>query len=320
MNLSPLRAVAITAALLSAVPADAQPLPKSRAAAIAAKIADPAGGVIVVAHRGCHNPAPRHGRGSTPENSLAALDQCVAIGVDIMETDVRRSHDGYLVMIHDDTVDRTTDGQGKVADLTLAQLRALRLRENEGGPETALTDQRVVTLDEMLAHARGKIVLNLDVKDAIYGEVAAAVKQAGSAGQVLVKTYAGIASPPLADIAPYDATPFMPMLSSGSMDRTDLPTILTRQGSAINRPVAFEVPRMPSAALPALAKAARTVGARLWANSLWDGFVTGFGGDIDALRDPDAVWGRLYRGGVSMIQTDEPEALTAYAKRSESGR
>lgn len=320
MTISYLRAAAFTAALFAAAPVDAQAGRDSRAVVIARKIANPTGGVIVVAHRGCHNPAPRHGRGSTPENSLTALDQCIAIGVDVMETDVRRSRDGYLVMIHDDTVDRTTDGHGRVADLTLAQLRALRLRENEGGAATASTDQRIVTLDEMLTHGRGKIIFNLDVKDAIYGEVAAAVKQSGDVGQVIVKNYAGIASPLLGDVAPYNATPFIAMLSSGAADGLDLSIVLAQQSAAVHRPVAYEVPRMPSSALPMLAQAARTAGARLWANSLWEGFVTGFGGDLDALRDPDAVWGRLYRGGVSMIQTDEPEALVAYEKRRDPNR
>ncbi|SUJ08894.1 cytoplasmic glycerophosphodiester phosphodiesterase [Sphingomonas paucimobilis] len=94
--------------------------------------------------------------------------QCVALGADVMETDVRRSRDGHLVIMHDERVDRTTDGTGKIADLTLAQLKALRLRQDEGGPTAAITDERVQTLDELLALAKDRIVLNLDVKDAIY--------------------------------------------------------------------------------------------------------------------------------------------------------
>ncbi len=237
---------------------------------------------------------------------------CVAIGADVMETDVHRTRDGFLVMMHDDTVDRTTDGQGRVADLSLAQLRALRLRDNEGGPKAALTDQRVVTLDEMLALAKGRIVLNLDVKDMIYAEVAAAVRQAGMAEQVIVKNYAGIGTAPLADMAPYDATPFIAMLSSPDTGGGELVAILTRQATAKRRPIAYEVPRIPRERLVPLAMAARTAGARLWANSLWEGYVRGVGGDVDALRAPDAVWGTMYRAGITIIQTDEPEALRRY--------
>ena len=61
-----------------------------------------------------------------------------------------------------------------------------------------------------------------------------------------------------------------------------------------------------------VAAAVRPWGTPLWVNTLWDGFVEGWGGDADALRDPDRVWGRLYRAGVRIFQTDEPAALIAY--------
>lgn len=72
---------------------------------------------------------------------------------------------------------------------------------------------------------------------------------------------------------------------------------------------------MTPAALPALSRVARTAGTRLLVNSLWDGFVSGYGGDVDALRKPDAVWERLRRDGVFIIQTDEPEALMRFLGR-----
>ncbi|WP_343527726.1 hypothetical protein [Sphingomonas sp.] len=72
------------------------------------------------------------------------------------------------------------DGTGKVADLSLAQLKALRLRQDEGGPDAAITDQSIPTLNELLALAKDRIVLNLDVKDAIYGEVVDAVHRVGA--------------------------------------------------------------------------------------------------------------------------------------------
>jgi glycerophosphoryl diester phosphodiesterase len=59
---------------------------------------------------------------------------------------------------------------------------------------------------------------------------------------------------------------------------------------------------------------------RLLVNTLWEGFVAGYGGDADALRDPDAVWGRLYRDGIGAFQTDEPEALLRYRASLEKKR
>lgn len=301
--------------------AQATPTPKGPAGtadAIARRIADPVGGPIVVAHRGCHNPSPHHDLAAAPENSLAALDHCVLLGVEVMETDVRRTRDGHLVMIHDETVDRTTNGHGKVADLSLAQIKTLRLRENEGG--AAITDAQVPTLDELLVHAGNRIVLNLDIKDAIYPEVIAAVRRAGMARRVIVKTSAGIGSPALSALAPYDQVPFMPILSSADEGGTDLAVVARQQADGRHPPIGYEVPRMAGEMLPALAAEAKRQHVRLWNNTLWDGFIAGYGGDIDALRAPDAVWGRLIEAGVSMIQTDEPEALKIYLSKRPSRR
>lgn len=286
-------------------------------AAIQARLTNPQGGIVVVAHRGCHAAAPQHGFTDTaPENSLAALRRCIAIGADVMETDVRRAADGTLVMLHDATVDRTTDGTGKLSELTLADLQKLRLRSDEGGAQAPLTDQRVVTLDQMLAAAKGHILLNLDVKDAIYVQVVDAVTRAGMQHQVIVKAEAGIATPPLAAMQPFDRVYFFPILinAHGTADLAAIATAQTRNA----RPMAFELPKMAAAQLPALAAVSKAHNVRLMVNSLWEGFIAGYGGDADAERDPDKVWGRLHRDGISIIQTDAPEALLRYRQTLES--
>lgn len=286
-----------------------------RAAVIMRRIVDPDAGPVVVAHRGCHAPAATMQVGSAAENSLTALEHCVAMRVDVMETDIRMTRDGHLVMIHDATVDRTTDGHGRVADLTLAELRALRLRDDLGGAEAGWTEDRIVTLDEMLGAAAGRIVLNLDIKDAVHAETIAAVVAAGAEKRVLVKANAGVGSPPLASLPPFDRVPFLPMLLGGG----DLPVTIGRQAGGVVRPIGYEVPRMPLAELPALVAAARRARGRVWANTLWDGYVAGVGGDGDALLDPERVWGTLIRGGVSMIQTDHPAELRSFIDRASSG-
>ncbi|MCC8487656.1 glycerophosphodiester phosphodiesterase family protein [Xanthomonas campestris pv. raphani] len=299
-----------TALLCAAIAADATAAPVG-VAAIQARLTNPDGGIVVVAHRGCHAAAPDHGFNDTaPENSLAALQRCIAIGADVMETDVRRAADGTLVMLHDATVDRTTDGTGKLSELTLADLQKLRLRTDEGGAQAPLTDQRVVTLEQMLAAAKGHILLNLDVKDAIYVQVVDAVTRAGMQHQVIVKAEAGIATPPLAAMQPFDRVYFFPILinAHGTADLGAIATAQTRNA----HPVAFELPKMAAAQLPALAKVGKAHQVRLMVNSLWDGFIAGYGGDADAEREPDKVWGRMHRDGISIIQTDAPEALLRY--------
>jgi glycerophosphoryl diester phosphodiesterase len=71
----------------------------------------------VIAHRG--------GRGLWPENTLHAFRKAADLGVDVLEMDIRQTADGVLVVLHDETVDRTTDGRGSVAALTLSRLREL---------------------------------------------------------------------------------------------------------------------------------------------------------------------------------------------------
>lgn len=79
-------------------------------------------------------------------------------GVDLMETDVRLTKDGRVVMMHDWSVDRTTNGHGAVEDLTLAEIRQLRLKNNLG----TNTASRVSTLEEFIQLAKGEVYLYLD--------------------------------------------------------------------------------------------------------------------------------------------------------------
>jgi glycerophosphoryl diester phosphodiesterase len=74
-------------------------------------------GVLTIAHRG--------GGGLWPENTMYAFSRAAELGVDVIEMDVHSTQDGQLVVIHDETVDRTTDGTGRVREFTLAQLKEL---------------------------------------------------------------------------------------------------------------------------------------------------------------------------------------------------
>jgi glycerophosphoryl diester phosphodiesterase len=131
--------------------------------------------VIVIAHRGFHKQAP--------ENTLAALEAAIAIGCDYVEVDVRRTQDGALVIMHDSTVERTTDGQGKVAELTLAQIRKLSAGANKG-PQWR--GEKIPTFDEVLGRAKGRIKIYVDHKQAPPAEVLAAINKHGMLKDVVV--------------------------------------------------------------------------------------------------------------------------------------
>jgi len=77
----------------------------------------PGGRARVIAHRGFS--------GVAPENTMAAFRKAIDVGADMFELDVLLSKDGHVVVIHDDTLERTTDGEGPVSERSLEELRAL---------------------------------------------------------------------------------------------------------------------------------------------------------------------------------------------------
>ncbi len=127
--------------------------------------------VDVIAHRGAS--------GYAPENTIAAFDKAVKMKADYIEIDVQRSKDNKLVLIHDNTVDRTTNGTGLVSDLTFKQLRYLDAGSWKG---EQFTGEKIPTLGEALDKYRGKIGILIELKSpelypGIEEQVARALKE-----------------------------------------------------------------------------------------------------------------------------------------------
>ena len=110
--------------------------------------------VANVAHRGAS--------GNYPENTLLAFQKALEIGVDEIELDLYLTKDGHLIIMHDSTVDRTTDGTGAISDLTLAEIKAL----DAGGVfGEQFRGERVPTWEEALELVQGKVGLNVHLKE-----------------------------------------------------------------------------------------------------------------------------------------------------------
>jgi glycerophosphoryl diester phosphodiesterase len=109
--------------------------------------------VIAVGHRGAVKFAP--------ENTLAAFDAAIAMGARVVEMDVRMTADGHFIIMHDARVDRTTDGRGAVAKMTLAEIKSLDAG-SWFAPEFA--GERVPTLREALRHVKGRAAVDIDFK------------------------------------------------------------------------------------------------------------------------------------------------------------
>jgi glycerophosphoryl diester phosphodiesterase len=109
--------------------------------------------IVAISHRGEHL--------QRPENTMPAFQEAIRVGADFFEVDVRTSSDGKLVLSHDATVDRCTNGTGRVDAMTFAQLEALDAGIKMG-PEFAGT--KIPTFDQVLELAHGKIGVYVDIK------------------------------------------------------------------------------------------------------------------------------------------------------------
>jgi glycerophosphoryl diester phosphodiesterase len=134
------------------------------------------GGVYVVAHRGAHT--------GIPENTLAAYRKAIELGVDFVEIDLRVTKDHRMVSIHNSEIDNyVVDGQtGKVADLTLEQLKRLDIGSRVG-PEWK--NERIPTFEEILDLCQGKVGIYVDLKGAPVDAAVALVRQRGMTKRVL---------------------------------------------------------------------------------------------------------------------------------------
>ena len=109
--------------------------------------------VVVIAHRGFSAIAP--------ENTLISFQKAIEIGADMIEFDVSLSKDGIPVVIHDKTLNRTTNSKGKVEDFTLEELKSF---DAGSWYKPSFTGEKIPTLEEVILLAKGKIMLNIEIK------------------------------------------------------------------------------------------------------------------------------------------------------------
>ncbi len=139
---------------------------------------------LVMAHRGARDVAP--------ENTIAAFRAAIDLGADAVEMDIVRCASGEIVLMHDDTVDRTTNGSGRVDSLTLGALRNL-----DAGSwfDTRFAGEPVPLLDEVLDAIGGRIRLNIEIKHQRSGaqpmeaELAASLRQRGLIADTIVSSF-----------------------------------------------------------------------------------------------------------------------------------
>ena len=256
--------------------------------------------VLVTAHRGDWR--------NTPENSIQALKNCIAMGVDIMELDLKKTKDGYLVIMHDQDIDRTTTGKGDVADYTLAEIQKFYLRSGSGHP----TKHQIPTFKEILSIAKDHIIIDVDKGYDYYPQVIKELREAGMIRQAIVNVKG---STPLTTIEQEqgkidDDITIMPIVD---MKRPDALQIINSYKPHKRTVLQANFNTDTLAILKHLEAFRSNYG--LWINSLWPE-QNGGHDDDQAVEEnkKDETWGWLVRQKANMIQTDRPKELIEYLK------
>lgn len=234
----------------------------------------------VIAHRGNHVNAP--------ENTLLAYDEAIRVGADYIEVDIRTTKDGQLVVMHDGTVDRTTQGHGKVSDLTLSEFSALQIRDERFPQLPALHPP---TLEEVLRLAKGRIHLYLDDKDSEPSKVAALLKQYHMDTCAVVYTSVQKCK------AWKQAMPGIPTMVS-------LPKLVKDRASLQQFLQTYPVDILDGSVgsyTSELVQAAGELGAWVWP-------------DIQNPGENPVQWDIPLKMGIRALQSDHPEALIQYLK------
>lgn len=262
------------------------------------------GDVITIAHRSCWK--------ETAENSLAGVRRCIAMGVDGVEFDVRHTKDGVAVVMHDETVDRTTNGHGPVSSLSYAEIQRLHLRAGAGGPNAPLSAERVPTLTQYLGAAKGRLLLVFDVKDWSQVESFAAARSAGVDRQAIF--FYECRNHELLDKLRgfWDQVLVFPIAFE-----SDGPLAASMANCRSNPAGMIHTKWLHDGFLEAAARESKARNERLWIATMFPEDVAGHS-DREALADPQSAWGREIAAGANMIMTNQPAALLAYLRQRAS--
>lgn len=232
---------------------------------------------VVVAHRGNHV--------DMPENTVAAIAATIQCGADYAELDLRTTKDGQLVLMHDATVDRMTNGKGKVADLTWAEIRQLKVNSKDG------KDYRVPTFAEALRASKGKVNIYLDFKDADVTETWKQIQAAGMEKQIVVYLNNKQQYKPWRKTAPQ-----MPLMTS-------VPDEVTTPAQLNYLLDNFTIEVLDNVTDSAMLAVARQHGVAVWL-------------DAQTASEGPATWNAVLSKRVQGMQSDHPEALVSYLQKN----
>ena len=234
-------------------------------------------GFVVIAHRGNHQ--------VKPENTLAAIEEAIKAGADYVEIDLRTTKDGHLVLCHDETVDRTTNGKGRVQDLTWEEVSKLAVVSKDG------KEYRIPEFREVLKICKDRINIYLDFKEADVAETYRQIKAGGMEKQVVV--YLNKIEQYTAWRKNEPAIPLMASLPESINTKEDLLALLDK----------MQLEVLDNVKDTAMLTVARENGINVWL-------------DVQGRDENPAKWNEAMRTGIQGVQTDHPEALVKYLEQN----
>jgi glycerophosphoryl diester phosphodiesterase len=247
--------------------------------------------VLVAAHRGDWK--------NFPENSIPAVWSCIERGIDIVEVDVQETRDGKFVLMHDETVSRTTNGKGKVSSYSYDRIRKLKLKDANGN----LTDYTVPGLDTILTICKGRIIVNLDKSAGRFNKLLRVIDSLDCGTSVILKGEGTADYFQKLYAKDSTGTCFMPIFSSRN---TAIDTFATE----VRPPVIELLLRSDTCRymLPMGLNAFRSSGTRIWYNALF----SSISGGHDERGTPMDSWQWFIDHDAFIIQSDYPFHLQTY--------
>ena len=252
--------------------------------------------------------AHRCGWRYAPENSVEALKKCIEDGVDIAEIDLKRTKDRQLIVLHDNTLDRSTTGKGNPEDYTLVEIKKMHIRDGSGHP----TNCRIATLKEILTIAKDKIIIDVDKGIEFFDEANSLIDSMNMTSQIIFNVNdvpfeslmkkTETVNPNLwliVIVSPSSRTTESIIKSYQSHPNTIVQTVFSTDTVSILQQIPTIKSRNP-----------------IWFNALWPEHNANHDDDIAVLKNkPDESWGWLIKHGATIIQTDRPKELLEYLKK-----
>lgn len=239
--------------------------------------------ILVVAHRGSHK--------NYVENSISAVHEAIKTGVEIIEVDVKVTKDNIPVLNNDRKINRTTNGTGNPEEYNWSELQEFNLKL----PDGTITDEKIASLEQVLEIAKGKVMIDIDIKTNRLKPIVDIVKKTGTMNQVLFFHNSFSVLEKVLEMVPEAIV--MPLPFSHQM-----------ADSALNLFSPKVVHINESLNTPEINQLILNGNARIWINAL--------GKPDDHLRKnrPQPAINKLFENGANIIQTDEPELMIKYLK------